>query len=147
MWNPNSKKRIILFDGCINMDFRLKIVTRGFLRFSISRIIWIGKALVCLWKSKVSRKILIFGWRLILNKLATRMELTKCGIIDGVNNVACPFYFLEEEDVEHLFCSSFFSNIFWINFCLWIGVDVYSLVDSLLDRLLDLNLTSSFLLF
>lgn len=30
------------------------------------------KAFVCLWKYKLPRKILIFGWRLILNKLPTR---------------------------------------------------------------------------
>lgn len=56
-------------------------------------------AFECLWKSEVSSKILIFGWSLILNKLSTRKELTKRGIMNGVHNVVCPFYFMEEENV------------------------------------------------
>lgn len=67
------------------------------------------KVLDCLWKSKVPIKILIFGWILILNKLHTRMELAKRGIIYGSHNVVCPLCFMEEEDLEHFFCSFSFS--------------------------------------
>lgn len=54
-----------------------------------------SKAILCLLKSKVPSKILIFDWRLILNKLSTRMELAKHGIIEGLHNVVCHLCFME----------------------------------------------------
>lgn len=51
-------------------------------------------------ESKVPSKVLIFGCRLILNKLPT--GLAKHGIIEGAHNVVHPLCFSEEEDVEHL---------------------------------------------
>lgn len=69
------------------------------------------KASACLWKSKVPSKVFIFGWSLIFNKLTTRMELVKREIIVSAHYVVCPLEFLEEESVEHLFGSCFFSNL------------------------------------
>lgn len=51
------------------------------------------KVLACVWKSKVHRKFFIFGWRLVVNKLPTRMKLAKWGIIEGVHNMVCPYVF------------------------------------------------------
>lgn len=98
-----------------------------------------AKAVDCLWKSKVLSKIFIFGRRLILIKLSTRMELARHEIIEGAHNVVCLLYFLEKEDVDHLFCSCLISNFSWNNFLVWIGVDTSSPGDSLLVRLQYLN--------
>lgn len=107
----------------------------------------IVKSLDQLWKTKIPSKNLIFGWRLILNKLPTRMELAKRGIIGGAHNMVCHLWFLKDEDVEHLFCSCSISNFLWNSSCLWIGVDCPALGDSLLDRLIYFNSSSSFCFF
>lgn len=60
-------------------------------------------ALNSLWKTKVSSKVLIFCWRLILNRLPTMMELARQGVLMGSHNLVCPLCFGGKEDLDHLF--------------------------------------------
>lgn len=46
-----------------------------------------------LWKSKVPSKIKVFGWRLVLNRLPSRVQLFKRG-------------FLHSGMIKHVFCAS-----------------------------------------
>lgn len=48
------------------------------------------KELERVWKSNMLSKIQLFGWRLLLNKLATRYELAGSIVICGSHNVVCP---------------------------------------------------------
>lgn len=56
-----------------------------------------------LWKTKVSSKGLVFGWRLFLNRSPSRMDLARRRIIVCTHNLVCPMCFSVEEDVEQLF--------------------------------------------
>lgn len=59
----------------------------------------------------------------------------------------CDLCFLEDENLEHLFCLCSFFNILWNKFCLWTGIDSLALGGTLLDRLLSLNSSSYFWFF
>ncbi|KAI5405725.1 hypothetical protein KIW84_052477 [Lathyrus oleraceus] len=76
-----------------------------------------AKVLARLWLPKILSNVHIFWWRLLLNKLPTRMELANRDIIEGAHNVVCPLCFLEEDDVEHVFGYCTFTNITWSNLC------------------------------
>ncbi|CAL5199591.1 unnamed protein product [Lathyrus oleraceus] len=56
-----------------------------------------------LWITNAPRKILIFGWMLLLNRLPTGIALTKRGIINGSENLLCSLCSAAEEMMAHLF--------------------------------------------
>ncbi|XP_058765967.1 uncharacterized protein LOC131639491 [Vicia villosa] len=60
-------------------------------------------ALDHLWKIKSPSKNLFFGWRLILEKLATKDQLARRGILVEGIETACVFCQSEEETLVHLF--------------------------------------------
>ncbi|CAL5185514.1 unnamed protein product [Lathyrus oleraceus] len=55
------------------------------------------------WKIKHSSKVLIIGWRMILNKLPTRVELARRGVVAEFHNLVFPICFIVNEDMDHLF--------------------------------------------
>lgn len=89
-------------------------------------------ALKRLWKMKVPSKIWIFGGRLVLNRIPTRLNLETCGILVGQHNLVCPLYFGESEDVEHLFP---ISVGWWKNSCGWLQVDMPLSLISIIEHL------------
>jgi len=54
-----------------------------------------------LWKLKIPAKSAILAWRLIKDKLPTKMNLIRCQV--EVNDRLCPFCGLKDEEAEHLF--------------------------------------------
>ncbi|XP_058766126.1 uncharacterized protein LOC131639664 [Vicia villosa] len=54
-------------------------------------------------KSHVPSNIQIFIWRLLLNRLPTRDELAKCGIIRSIHDLSIPLCFGTAEFHLHLF--------------------------------------------
>lgn len=56
-----------------------------------------------LWIMNTPSKILIFGWRLLLNRFPTRFSLANRGIISGNHNLVCLFGFVGEESISHFF--------------------------------------------
>lgn len=73
-----------------------------------------------IWKSSVTSKIQLFGWRLIINKLPTRVEQSKRGVINGSHDMVCVFCFREEETSSYLFSSWSYSMQGWILVFEWI---------------------------
>jgi len=53
------------------------------------------------WKSKVMPSALVFAWRVLENKIATRTNLERHGI--AVESLLCSLYGVEEETCRHLF--------------------------------------------
>ncbi|XP_058755974.1 uncharacterized protein LOC131629195 [Vicia villosa] len=88
-----------------------------------------------LWKTKVPSRILIFGWRLIWNRLPTKVELAKRGILVNPSEIRCPFCLNFEEDLNHLFFECSFTNRWWSNFLYWLHLIDDSAVDSIVGRL------------
>ena len=56
-----------------------------------------------IWKLKIPSKSLVFAWRLIRDRLPTRMNLRRRQVV--INEVQCPFCGDVEEEAAHLFFS------------------------------------------
>ncbi|XP_058783133.1 uncharacterized protein LOC131657791 [Vicia villosa] len=81
------------------------------------------RALNRMWKTKISSKILIFGWRLILNKIPTKTALARRHILTDPNLLVCPFCGVEDEDTNHLFVFCPVTSDWWSKFCDWLRLD------------------------
>ncbi|XP_045831669.1 uncharacterized protein LOC123923074 [Trifolium pratense] len=80
-------------------------------------------ALQDLWMNDVPSKVNIFGWRLLLARLPTRMALVRKGIINNPREFCCVFCFREEEDIDHLFFNCSVSIQVWKKIYKWMAVD------------------------
>ncbi|CAJ2637710.1 unnamed protein product [Trifolium pratense] len=74
-----------------------------------------------LWRNDVPSKVNFFGWRLLLERLPTRMALHHRGILNNVHELSCVFCFLDNEDCNHLFFLCPFSKRIWEAIFKWIG--------------------------
>lgn len=79
--------------------------------------------LYSLWNTKVPSKVLIFGWRLLLNRLSSKMELVKPKIIYGEHNLVCPLCFIYMDDINHLFCACKVNKLVYDRMCFWLAID------------------------
>ena len=55
------------------------------------------------WKLKIPTKSSFFAWRLIRDRLSTKLNLRRRHV--QINDLLCPFYRNNEEDAAHLFFS------------------------------------------
>ncbi|XP_058734304.1 uncharacterized protein LOC131606034 [Vicia villosa] len=93
------------------------------------------KALDHFWKTKIPSKVLVFGWRLLLDKLPTKVNFSKREILSTPIEIVCPFCGLEEEDSDHLFASCSVTFLWWTKFCDWLGFDTALLPVNIFNRL------------
>ncbi|KAJ9560014.1 hypothetical protein OSB04_005174 [Centaurea solstitialis] len=63
-----------------------------------------------------------FMWRLLLNRIPTRTNLSKRGV--NTPSLLCPLCNLEEETVDHLFCSCSAAKDLWKWMCDWCMIKV-----------------------
>jgi hypothetical protein len=82
-----------------------------------------------LWRIDVPSKALVFGWRLLLDKLPTRSALNHRGILINPAELHCPFCSHFGEDCDHLFFSCHFSKGIWTALSQWLGKTIPSGVD------------------
>jgi hypothetical protein len=74
-----------------------------------------------LWKIDIPSKVLVFGWRLLLEKLPTRSARNHRGILHHSQDLTCPFCSQQVEDINHLFFNCLFSKSVWEHISNWIG--------------------------
>ncbi|XP_058757673.1 uncharacterized protein LOC131630949 [Vicia villosa] len=98
------------------------------------------RALNRMWKTKLPSKILIFGWRLILNKIPTKAALARRHILTNSNILVCSFCGVEEEDTNHLFGTCPVTLDWWSKFCNWLRLDSSSFPGNFFLRFLALDL-------
>jgi hypothetical protein len=84
------------------------------------------EAIKKLWKNDVPSKVLIFAWRLLLDRLPTRSALHRRGILLNQNDLHCVFCTHLSEEVSHLFFHCPFSKGVWDSVSNWIGKSVSS---------------------
>jgi hypothetical protein len=75
-----------------------------------------------LWKNDVPTKVNIFGWRLLLDKLPTRVALQHRGIMGNPHELYCTFCFHQLEDSSHLFFHCPFASNVWEAIFKWLGL-------------------------
>lgn len=79
-----------------------------------------------LWNLKIPSKILIFGWRVLLNRLPTKDHLFKKRIISSASDILCVLCLDEEESLDHLFLRCVVSKKIWRGIFVWFGMDEVS---------------------
>ncbi|XP_058742452.1 uncharacterized protein LOC131614937 [Vicia villosa] len=74
------------------------------------------------WDSLIPQKVKLFGWRLLRNRLATRDQLIRRGILEGDDNCRCPLCNSAAESSEHLFLRCNWSVRIWADIWGWLGI-------------------------
>ncbi|XP_058775643.1 uncharacterized protein LOC131649923 [Vicia villosa] len=92
-----------------------------------------------LWKSKVPSHIHIFGWRLIWNRLASKVELAKRGILLDPSMLMCSLCGWTQEDLDHLFLHCDIAKDWWHKLFLWLHLDEIIPSGTILERLFGLD--------
>ncbi|PWA75344.1 RNA-directed DNA polymerase, eukaryota, Reverse transcriptase zinc-binding domain protein [Artemisia annua] len=70
-----------------------------------------------IWNSWVPRKVNVFSWRLALNRLPTRDNLVRHGVL--VSSLSCLFCGVADESREHCFLSCPIIKIIWLKIWSW----------------------------
>ncbi|XP_058750884.1 uncharacterized protein LOC131623907 [Vicia villosa] len=86
-----------------------------------------------LWKVAVPSNIKFFGWRLLLDRLPTCIQLGKRGVILP-NDCSCPFCSNVEESAIHLFFHCSVSVQLWTKTFVWLRIPLYNLQGSVLEN-------------
>lgn len=87
-----------------------------------------------IWSLKIPSKIHVFSWRLLLDGLPIICQLIRHGIIDGLHKYVCPFYFIHDEDIIHLFLECVVSFLVWGGVCWWISILIVESCLSLVEQ-------------
>nr|GEX03166.1 hypothetical protein [Tanacetum cinerariifolium] len=74
------------------------------------------------WNKAIPIKINVFLWRLLLNKLATRINLDRRGI--DLDSTLCPLCMEDVETANHLFFSCDIASALWNKFASWWQLDI-----------------------
>jgi hypothetical protein len=84
------------------------------------------KVMKKLWRNDAPSKVLIFAWRLLLDRLPTRQALHRRGILANPNDLKCAFCTHHLEEVSHLFFHCPFIKGVWEAVSNWIGKSIPS---------------------
>lgn len=66
-----------------------------------------------LLKAAVPSKFLVHAWRLLLNRMPTRVALEQRGVMTFNQGPSCVFCFRYNEEIEHLFFCCHASSLVW----------------------------------
>ncbi|XP_058741729.1 uncharacterized protein LOC131614118 [Vicia villosa] len=91
------------------------------------------RALAHLWTIKVPSKILFFCWRFIHNRIATKENLVRRGILNDVGDSLCVLCYSEEETLAHLFSDCEVSKRVWRRVFMWLGVGDFLSMEEFLE--------------
>ncbi|CAJ2645290.1 unnamed protein product [Trifolium pratense] len=75
-----------------------------------------------LWKNDLPSKVGVFGWRLLLEKLPTRVALAHRGIILSGGDLKCVLCSSMLEDLSHLFFNCIHVSNIWKKIYAWLGL-------------------------
>lgn len=82
------------------------------------------RAFDLLWRNLVLVKIKAFGWRIFLNKVATKDQLKKRGSCLPLNDRNCVMCSQPEEDLNHILFDCLFSSKVWVLVGDWSGCGI-----------------------
>lgn len=77
-----------------------------------------------MWKSIAPSKVVIFGWRLLLDSLPLRAQLLRRNLIHSEEEACCPLCQQHCEACHHLFMSCVFAQSVWVCISSWLGVEL-----------------------
>lgn len=73
------------------------------------------------WGTRVPSNIAVFIWKMVLNRLPSRVNLRKRKVITTVNNSCCPICLQEEESLNHLLITCPVAAEVWVRCYRWLG--------------------------
>ncbi|GKV26629.1 hypothetical protein SLEP1_g35894 [Rubroshorea leprosula] len=76
------------------------------------------------WNSILPSKILAFNWQLLLDRIPTKMNLLRRGIIKDTGEGKCGICNEEEEDTTHMFLKCKMARWLWMACAKWWGINV-----------------------
>ncbi|GLT86737.1 hypothetical protein SLE2022_048560 [Rubroshorea leprosula] len=85
-----------------------------------------------LWGAQVPSKVSAFSWQLLLDRIPTKVNLAKRGVVDGNQNINCVWCDSSPEHTDHLFLSCNTSFKLWTRCLSWWGVH-YALGNTCMD--------------
>ncbi|XP_058783065.1 uncharacterized protein LOC131657716 [Vicia villosa] len=123
---PSGQNRDVLIwplqdSHCYSVrSYYTKLVQDSVVELGDSRV---RAALQVIWKVKVPSKMQIFGWRLMHDRLPTKSQLSKRGIIMENADSPCVFGCGQVEEVDYVFISCCCGRVVWSKMFLWLGLD------------------------
>jgi hypothetical protein len=111
------------------------LISRAYQLLTSQQSVTLGAADDFIWHKQVPLKVSIFPWRLVRDKLHTKVNLVSRGIITPKDHLCVA------ESAQHLFLSCKFFDYLWKSVRSWIG---FSSVDShtLFDHFVQFTLLS-----
>ncbi|XP_057444812.1 uncharacterized protein LOC130737058 [Lotus japonicus] len=94
------------------------------------------RALKLIWAALVPSNVKVFAWRLMLDRLQSRQQLLRRGVLHAHDDVSCDFCHVEVETTAHLMSSCPLLRGFWDVCSAWLVIPNVSLV-SPCDHLLN----------
>lgn len=74
------------------------------------------------WKCDVPTKVIVLAWRILIDRLPTRVNLIRRGVIDPIRESSCVMCFGEAESTIHLFNKCWKSMEVWRKVYNWLDV-------------------------
>ncbi|KAL8459447.1 hypothetical protein ACS0TY_036799 [Phlomoides rotata] len=81
-----------------------------------------NQAYELLWRSATTRRTQAIVWKVLRQRMPTREDLRRRGIIQGNGDTTCVLCGEEEENLNHLFFECKFANNIWWNIYHWTGI-------------------------
>ncbi|GAU26578.1 hypothetical protein TSUD_266930 [Trifolium subterraneum] len=78
------------------------------------------------WKSWDPLKVIVFSWKLLQDRVATRQNLLRRQVIRDISDSFCAFCGVSVESVDHLFTSCDFIFPVWYKLVRWLGFQFVS---------------------
>lgn len=88
--------------------------------FSVAK----SSAFILLWATTIPMKRNVFGWRVLLDRLANKDHLDRRGILSSSHDLPCAFCLCEDENLQHLFFKCGVEKQVWVVVPKWVGIDV-----------------------
>lgn len=75
-----------------------------------------------LWSSRAPSNVLCLAWKVLLNRVQSKENLKRRGIIQGTHQANCSFCLLYEESTSHLFFTCCHSYKIWCYVFRWLDI-------------------------
>jgi len=79
-----------------------------------------NKVFTCLWKVKAISKVITIAWRILLDRIPTRLCLSRRGVL--VNTTSCGMCQVADESSQHLFVECKHAQRVWYMCFRWMGI-------------------------
>lgn len=79
---------------------------------------------LCLWSATVPSKVTVFSWKVVLDRVQTRLQFRKRKLLRHFDDISCPFCKQHVETANHLLFLCQVSHYVWMRGCNWLELDI-----------------------